>query len=263
MAQGPVDYYGRKLIDAKDNVFVVQIPLDVNPDKVEDILLAAQEGIVKFLAYKLKGDVYKDPEHNELGDAAKGYNAPFWKKLLVYDPDQQVTDEEFAKAMEALLKITKDKASKIGKVRVTSWFDHPVEYNKQGFPFIRWNIPCSAEGCGNKITGIRPLSSDEKGNITRPQQFHPDSKEAQRVRQGSKNWLCPHCAVKHIPPPEPEEIPAPVKEVEVKVAAKPPAAPRDIFDTLIDLSKPGSATDPVYFMGLVHGMLLGRKGVIT
>lgn len=258
----PVDYFARKLVDSQDNLYVVEMPLDINPQSVEDIMLGAQEGLVKLRAYRLKGDVYRTPDNQIMGEDAKAFNAPFYKKLLVYDPDQSISEEEFQKGMLALLDKHKKDSSKIGKVRVTSWHNNDVFYDEKEQPYIKKELPCAAKGCEVSITGRQSLSLDLDGNITRPQQFRPDDSGVTRARRGSKRLFCSRCSVKHIEPPAPP-TPAPVSEepatppIEKKVEKKPA---KDAFEVMAELAKPGSAIDPQYFMGYVYGVLSARKG---
>lgn len=251
----PVSY--RKLIDSNDNVYVVAIPGDVDPNSVEDILIAAQEKIVTILAYRLKGDVYRDMQHQELGTKGKSYNGPAYKKLFVYDPDQSISDEDFGTAMSALLNKAKDDSSKIGKIRITEWQGEPVLYDKKGFPFVERTTPCSAKGCNHVITGRQQVSTDKDGTATRLQHFIPNDKDAKRAKMGSKLWLCGACSVRHIEPPSPPPAPDRYQSSEPEEKKE---TSGDVFATMLELSQPTSDVDPQFFKGFVCGVLTARKG---
>lgn len=266
MAQAAPDTFYRKLVDAAGNIYVVAVPVDVNPSSVEDILIGANEGIVKLLAYRLVDDVYRGPDQMPLVEAGKKFNSFTYKKLEVF-ADGKVSKKDFSNAMQHLIQRYKEDSSKIGKIRVEQWGGHKILKNPTtGSYYIEREISCNATGCDHTIKGILPLTLDESGNVARTQSFKPYDKSAARVRQGSKLWFCGDCSVTHIEPPAPPAVQTPVENKEAEAATPPTEEkkrqgqlPPDILEILEGMSDPTADTDPTYFKGFVHGLLLMRR----
>lgn len=240
----------RKLLDSKGNVWVLEIPSDVNADSVEDILIAAHEGIVKLMAYCLDGDVFRAPSDSvEIKGGKRSYN--FFKKLSL----DGVSEEEFSAAMKTML--DKAKESHINKIRVSEYDGIKVLTDSRG-PYIPWVVNC--KNCEAPIKGIRRLSTVD-GEFTRAQTFVADDKKVQLYRPGSKFRLCPDCAVQiHTPPPteEPEAPELTPEPVEEEAKAKTPTKPKDVMDELLALSRPNSGVDATWLKGCLYGVLRSR-----
>lgn len=212
------NYKGRRLVDNDGNIYVFECALDVNSDMVEDILLSTEQGITKLVGYRLVIDgVYRDMADQAVAPQSK-YN--FYKKIEVFSEAQNVSLEDFSTTMKDL--IEKARVSRIGRPRITSWKGEPVYEDPRGY-YIKRSITCSAEGCESIIEGTMRLSTDTEGDITRGQNFIPNSKEVQRARPGSKLWMCPACSAKSIPVPATAVL-SPIEPVAEPVVPDQPEA---------------------------------------
>jgi hypothetical protein len=251
--------FTRKLIDKKGNCYCVEIPHDVNPESIEDIMIASQEGIVKLQAYKLDGDTYRLPNDNsEIFNGVKVFS--FYKKLNVFDmPD--LKQEEFGTVMQHL--IAEARNQKINKMRLTEFEGKPVKQDSRGY-YLDWSVPC--EMCRKNIEGVRRLSMND-GQFTRAQSFVAKDSKVTQYRPGSKLRVCGDCSPTHLTPeeaglpfPTVEEVTAPVevKREPVEVVTRPKT--KDPLQELIELTNYKSDIPLEYLKGYVNGVLKGLRG---
>lgn len=250
--------FGRTLLDKDGNRYVVEIPMDVNPDSVRDILSGAQSGIVKVLAYRLVGEEWRGPDAKSLPDEAKrSVRSPFYAKLNVFDGTHSVTQEEFGAAMLEILTSGKERAGRINRPRITKWGDYDVHEDVRGL-YIEREIPCAAR-CGATIKGQQRLSINDDGEPTQTQHFISYDSGAHRVKSGSKNWLCSACAVKSTKGPGLEKPPVPEKEAPAPKPKEIEGKTDDIWTKIEAMSAPDSEVDPVFLKGFIHGIALLKR----
>lgn len=247
------NYRGVRLIDGDGNQYVFECSLDVNASHVEDILLTTDQGISKLVGYKLALDgIFKDMEDQRVEPQTK-FN--FYKKINIFDAEQNVSQEEFGRTMQDL--IAKAKVSRIGKVKITSWKGEQVFEDARGY-YLKRSIKCHGQGCSNKIEGTIRLSTDPEGAITRGQNFIPNDSRVTRARVGSKLWMCPECAVVSIPvpvsePSEPAQLTLPVESEKV---VKAPKSKKDkLLKKLAELSDVSCVVSSDYLKGYLSASL--------
>jgi hypothetical protein len=253
-------YLGRKLIDQQGNMYMFDVPPDVNADDIQDVLLTAGQGVTKLLAYRLVGDTYRDVQHEEIADATRRYN--FFKKLFIAE-SSDLTMEEFGVQMKHLIERARE--SRIGKVQVTEWSGFPVKQDGRGY-YIEREVPCSGEACESVVKGFQRLSLGENDMISRAQSFIPADSNATRRKEGSKKWLCPACSVRHVAPPvevasepvvlatqEPEDAPGTIIK---KKEGKGLPLKQKVLKRLLDLSSDSSTCDGQYLKGFVNAAML-------
>lgn len=209
--------FNRKLIDKQGNIYCVEIPPDVDPENTEEVLLAAQEGIIKLLAYKLVGDVYRRPADNvELENGGKSFT--FYKKVNVFEVMPSLTQEDFGQIIEKMLAGSRNQ--RINKVRLTTFEGKEVFQDQRGY-YIKRVTPCAL--CEAEITGTQRLSMNGE-EFTRAQMFEADDPKVKRHRPGSKKLICAKCAPIQIALPElqPQNPEAEVEHMHILQAMEPP-----------------------------------------
>jgi len=250
----------RKLIDPKGHIYAVEIPHDCDPESLEEILIASQEGIIKLQGYLLEGEAnYRSPSDNqEILNSKKIYS--FYKRIEV--PVEKA--EEFREVMSHL--IEESKKSRINKVKVTEFEGKKILRDERGY-YINWSVPCHI--CGTSIDGIKRLSMND-GVFTRAQAFLPFDHLVQQYRPGSKLRTCGSCSPVSLTPSE-ANLPFPTVE-EVKVEALKEAVEaekevvkakvtreKDFTDELLALLDPKSTVDPLFIKGAMFWYLKSQK----
>lgn len=253
--------FSRKLVDKEGNQYAITIPPDVNPDSVQDILVAIHDGIVKLMGYQLVGDVFRLPDNVESPDGGKAF--VFYKKIRVYDEQPDLDPEDFGEALKELLDQARN--YKINRAEIKTFEGKEVHKDARGY-YLRHGYDCVGEGCDRKVWGVQRLSMRD-GAISRAQVFIPEDKGAARARPGSKSWLCSHCAPKSIPIPEEFQVKVteqlelpkidsePIEVVE-KVVGR--GKPDDDLRELLKLSDWKSEVPLEFFKGYVYGVLKNR-----
>jgi len=249
----------RKLCDTKGHQWAISVAPDFNADNIEDIILAAHEGLAKLIGYRLDGEeCWRLPDNTELPSLKK--QVSFFKKMDITG----VSQEDFAATMQIL--IDKSRESKIGKAKVTEWEGKKIKEDPRG-PYIDWAIPCHM--CHKEILGTKRLSQSD-GVITRSQMFQAFEPGVVQYRPGSKLRVCSTCAPKHLSPAE-ANLPFPtVEEVKVEALKEAVEAEKEVvkakvtrrkegLDELLELAKPGSDVDPMFLRGMVYGVLKTLK----
>jgi len=235
------------------------IPLDVNLDSMEDILLGMHQGIVKLQGYKLSSEgVYRLPDTVE----TDGKAFTFYKKVDVFTEFPTLDQKDFSEAVQDLLERARNQS--INRAVITTIEGKTIKH-EGGKSFIDWTVKCHA--CGKELKGRRPVSYSN-GVPSRAQMFVADEKGVTRYREGSKYRLCPACSVTSIPVPEALQ-PVPVASVDEVVAApvkatdpvseKTSKVVRDEYrkdlEELLAASKHDSGVSLEYFKGMVYGVV--------